>query len=85
MPHKGARPSLVTEEMKGRPQCAHIGPAIGDKADRQAVQKGTRLALSSNSPQMRHGAGKTTDASAPASPRIAASSEFAARDMIAAG
>ena len=57
-------PAPATAETNGRPHTWHIGSAMGLNDSRQVTQIGMRLALSSGEPQIRHGAGKNTDASA---------------------
>ena len=57
-------PAPPPRKTNGRPQQRHIGSAMRSKPSRQASQIGMRLAFVSVWPQIRHGAGKSTDASA---------------------
>src|SRR5580700_6824625 len=56
--------SAAISETNGRPQPRHIGSTIFSNPARQGSQIGMRLAFVSIWPQMRQGAGKTTDARA---------------------
>jgi hypothetical protein len=62
--HCTTRKSAATAEIIGRPQHTHIGPEIFSNVDKHCKQMGTRLAVSSVEAQIRHGAGKTTEARA---------------------
>ena len=83
--HNGAREvSSGISEVIGHPQRSHKGPETGAKEAKQDRQIGMREELSSVLPQIRHGAGKRTDASASATPRKCALTALRARATSAA-